>query len=155
MQRTEDEPELASLTNILEQLTMQSSIPTAFGKVPTLLIPIAAVGCGKTTLGKLMSQAFHFGHVQNDDLNGKNKRTIFVERCLNAIALHTNVVYADKNNHKREHRTDLIKGFRQSYPQGQIVVMEWDIQQYAVPDIVAFLESRIRQRYFLSLKYHH
>lgn len=73
-----------------------------------LLVPIATIGCGKTTLALALSILFGFGHVQNDDIIGKKgKIKKFVQKLVEAFK-HQRVVIADKNNHMYSERKDLI-----------------------------------------------
>lgn len=61
-----------------------------------LLVPIATIGCGKTTLASALSLLFGFKHIQNDDIPGKKaKIQKFVSAIVDALTLQ-HVVIADK-----------------------------------------------------------
>lgn len=76
--------------------------------VNILLVPIATIGCGKTTVANALVQLFGWGHVQNDDIVGKGNRPArFVLQITNTMAVNT-VVIADRNNHQKRERQQLI-----------------------------------------------
>lgn len=62
------------------------------------LVPIASIGCGKTTTFKILTHLMpEWGHVQSDDYFRKKLK--FEEECLKALDSHK-VVMVDKNHHK-------------------------------------------------------
>lgn len=72
-----------------------------------LLVPVATIGCGKTTTAQtLVNVAPHvFGSVANDDMpSGASGRRRFFRTGLNELVEH-NVVILDKNNHQYRERT--------------------------------------------------
>lgn len=73
------------------------------------LVPIASIGCGKTTTFKILTNLMpEWGHVQSDDYYKKVLK--FQEACLTALDSHP-VVMIDKNHHKTAVRWDLFNGF--------------------------------------------
>lgn len=76
-----------------------------------VFIPIATIGCGKTTIGRSLANLFDWGHIQNDDLPSKLK-TGLVTECLKQ--LHTrDAVVCDRNNHMKRERNQLFEQFYQ------------------------------------------
>ncbi|GAA5944842.1 tRNA ligase [Sporobolomyces koalae] len=73
----------------------------------TIVVPIAIQGCGKTALGLELKQLFGFGHVQSDDFLVKKPQPHFLRRIKELLETH-DVVYADKNNHQAQHRSDIV-----------------------------------------------
>ncbi|KAI8873009.1 hypothetical protein GQ42DRAFT_160844 [Ramicandelaber brevisporus] len=74
-----------------------------------LLIPVATIACGKSTLGSALSRLFGFGHIQNDNITAKKRPgDKFNDAVWSAFGDH-DVVYADRNNHLRAMRDSLTK----------------------------------------------
>ncbi|EHL01246.1 hypothetical protein M7I_2789 [Glarea lozoyensis 74030] len=71
-----------------------------------ILVPIATLGCGKTTIALALAHLFGWGHVQNDNITGKGRPPRFTREVLNLLADHP-VVFADRNNAQRHERTQL------------------------------------------------
>ncbi|KAF7586072.1 hypothetical protein BBP40_009619 [Aspergillus hancockii] len=73
-----------------------------------ILVPIASLGCGKTTVALALAKLFGWGHVQNDNIpKQKNKPKKFALDITNALGSHP-VVIADRNNHMRRERQQLM-----------------------------------------------
>ncbi|GLA65385.1 hypothetical protein AtubIFM54640_007137 [Aspergillus tubingensis] len=74
-----------------------------------ILVPIASLGCGKTTVALALCKLFGWGQVQNDNIpKQKNKPKKFSLDITNLLAQHP-VVIADRNNHMRRERQQLIE----------------------------------------------
>lgn len=77
-------------------------------KSNVVLVPIASIGCGKTTVARALVKLFDFGHVQNDDIEGqKGRPRKFALAITNALALHKAVI-ADRNNHQQRERKQIF-----------------------------------------------
>lgn len=75
---------------------------TTFGY---FVIPIATIGCGKTTTFKILTELFPtWGHVQNDNLT---KPKDFPVKCLDLLNTLP-VVFIDRNNHMKKERESLF-----------------------------------------------
>jgi len=72
-----------------------------------VLVPIATIGCGKTTVGIALTHLFGWGIVQNDNIQGKNRPTRMVEAVMSLLNEHP-VVIADRNNSERREREQII-----------------------------------------------
>lgn len=73
-----------------------------------VIVPIASLGCGKTTISLALVHLFGWGHIQNDNIpkmKGKPKKFAF--DITEAMATHP-VVIADRNNHQRRERKQLM-----------------------------------------------
>ncbi|KAJ3212540.1 hypothetical protein HK099_007710, partial [Clydaea vesicula] len=140
--RTEDDFSLKDAVTGIESLNV------SYG-APTLLIPTAVIGCGKTTLGKLLNALYGIGHVENDDidLRATKKSEKFCNRVLNAFYFtKSKIVFADKNNHRREHRDLLISAFKKSFPKGKIISLYWDIQKLDKKEVIDVCSERVLNR---------
>ncbi|GAD96648.1 tRNA ligase [Paecilomyces variotii No. 5] len=74
-----------------------------------ILVPIASIGCGKTTLSLALARLFGWGHVQNDNIpKQKNRPKRFAFEVTNELANHPAVI-ADRNNHQRRERKQLME----------------------------------------------
>lgn len=86
------------LSNIIEATTFHYAI-----------VPIASIGCGKTTTFKILSNLMpEWGHVQSDDYFKKALK--FQEASLQALDSHQ-VAMIDKNHHKTAVRAELFRSF--------------------------------------------
>lgn len=74
-----------------------------------IIIPIATVGCGKTTIAKALTHLFPWGHIQNDNIGSKDK-TGLVNSCLKELETK-DLVFCDRNNHMKRERQQLFDQF--------------------------------------------
>lgn len=90
-----------------------------------VLVPIATIGCGKTTVATALVKLFGFGHVQNDNLEGQRGRPQrFAQAITNAMTLHK-VVIADRNNHQRREREQIIDDVSKVVPDARFVALHY------------------------------
>ncbi|KAI0541291.1 RNA ligase-domain-containing protein [Xylaria digitata] len=73
-----------------------------------VLVPIATIGCGKTTVGVALTHLFGWGIVQNDNIQGKGRPARLVQAVMSLLVDHP-VVIADRNNSERREREQIIK----------------------------------------------
>ncbi|KAJ8610040.1 hypothetical protein MRB53_038767 [Persea americana] len=85
-----------------------------------VLVPIATLGCGKTTIAIALTKLFGWGHEQNDNIQGKSNRPArFVKALADSLTKH-NVVIADRNNHQKRERTQLIADLDKVIPDAKV-----------------------------------
>ena len=90
-----------------------------------VLVPIASIGCGKTTVALALSHLFGWGHVQNDNITvTKGKPRQFATQVCNALAAHPAVV-ADRNNHQKRERKQLMEDVRTIIPEARFVALHY------------------------------
>lgn len=90
-----------------------------------LLIPIATIGCGKTTVAAALVKLFGWGHVQNDNIQGKGNRPgRFAHQVVNQMAVHS-VVIADRNNHQKRERAQIIEDVAKIIPETKFVAIHY------------------------------
>ena len=97
-----------------------------------VLVPVATIGCGKTTVAIALTKLFGWGHFQNDNIQGpKNRAPRFAQAVVNELAGHP-VVIADRNNHQKREREQLIKDVSQIVPSATFVALHYvhDRTQY-------------------------
>ena len=90
-----------------------------------VLVPIATIGCGKTTVANALVKLFGFGHIQNDNIEGqKGKPARFAMQVTNNMA-GNKVVIADRNNHQRRERKQIIEDVVKVVPNTRFVALEY------------------------------
>ena len=73
-----------------------------------VLVPVATLGCGKTTIAYALASLFGWGHVQNDNIGGRQRRPQkFAVEITNSLMTHPAVI-ADRNNHQMRERDQII-----------------------------------------------
>lgn len=76
-----------------------------------LIFPISVIGCGKTTTAVTLTDLFPnaWGHIQNDDIHGKDK-SMLMKKSLELLA-NENIkcVFVDRNNHQFRERQQLFE----------------------------------------------
>jgi tRNA ligase len=111
-----------------------------------VLVPIATIGCGKTTVGKALCHLFGWGQYQNDDIQGPKQRAArYVQALLNELALHP-VVFADRNNHQRRERDQLIKDISNIVPKATFVALHYVHEPARLEQIRMGLRERVLNR---------
>ncbi|KAI9341363.1 hypothetical protein BDR26DRAFT_860305 [Obelidium mucronatum] len=118
-----------------------SALPLVEFPTRILILPIAIVGQGKTTLGSALMSQYHqeIAHIQSDS---HQKKPAFLKAVMAALS-NKNVVYVDRNNHLDIHRTEVSKMFKSKYPGGRILALEWDVK--------GVLEIELRGEHHLKL----
>ncbi|KAI7824201.1 RNA ligase-domain-containing protein [Kickxella alabastrina] len=111
-----------------------------------LIMPVATIGCGKTTLSLALSKLFGCGHVQSDDIRRrKNLGLAFNEAMLKLFGTH-DVVIADRNNHTTMMRESLTNAVRMEFPGCQIVALYWSHENASKEDILQTTVERVISR---------
>ncbi len=99
------------------------SAPVVFKDV--VLVPVASIGCGKTTVAIALVKLFGWGHVQNDDIQGKRGRPErFASEVCSALAAHSAVI-ADRNNHQKRERKQIIEDVSRLVPGARLVALQY------------------------------
>ncbi|TCD71017.1 hypothetical protein EIP91_000515 [Steccherinum ochraceum] len=93
-----------------------------FGK--TIIVPVAIPGVGKTSLAVALKFLFGFGHTQSDDIQVRKAAPVFIKNVVGLLDSH-DVVIADKNNHLRQHRTQLRDATKTMSPSVRLVALNW------------------------------
>lgn len=90
-----------------------------------ILVPIATIGCGKTTVALALCKLFNWGHVQNDNITGKGRPPRFVRFICEELQKYP-VVIADRNNHQMRERKQLIDDLSKTVPNAKFVAIYYD-----------------------------
>ncbi|PYI03311.1 tRNA ligase [Aspergillus sclerotiicarbonarius CBS 121057] len=90
-----------------------------------ILVPVASLGCGKTTVALALSKLFGWGQVQNDNIpKQKSKPKKFALDITNLLGQHP-VVIADRNNHMRRERQQLIEDVSVVISRARFVALQY------------------------------
>ncbi|KAF3766722.1 tRNA ligase [Cryphonectria parasitica EP155] len=89
-----------------------------------ILIPIATIGCGKTTIAVALSKLFGFGHVQNDNITGTKRPPRFTKAVLEQLEDHKAVV-ADRNNAQKHERKQIITDVKAQHAVARMVALNF------------------------------
>lgn len=105
-----------------EEMLGDRAKPDVTGDV--ILVPIATIGCGKTTVAVALSKLFGYGHVQNDNITGSKRPPRFTKAVLDQLGEHK-VVTADRNNALRHERKQLITDVKMQHARARLVALNF------------------------------
>jgi tRNA ligase len=110
-----------------------------------ILVPIATIGCGKTTIALSLVHLFGWGHVQNDNITGKGRPPRFTRGILKLLEDHP-VVFADRNNAQRHERTQLIGDVKLAHPHVKLVALNFVHTPESLENIREITQARVLKR---------
>jgi tRNA ligase len=113
-----------------------------------VLVPVASIGCGKTTVALALVKLFDWGHVQNDNIQGKgNRPRRFATEITNSLAAY-NVMIADRNNHQKRERKQLFDDIIPVVPDAKFVALHYvhEPKQQLLPSIREITRKRVLER---------
>jgi tRNA ligase len=111
-----------------------------------VLVPIATIGCGKTTVANALVKLFNFGHFQNDNVQGGgNRANRFAMAITNLLADHR-VVIADRNNHQKRERLQIINDINRVVPDARFVALHYVHNRRDMNKIAKVTRGRVFDR---------
>lgn len=113
-----------------------------------VLVTIASLGCGKTTVALALTKLFGWGHVQNDNIpKQKNKPKKFAFDITNQLVEHP-VVIADRNNHQMRERKQLFDDVLPVLPDSRFVALHYvhEPKSQLIPSIREVTRKRVLER---------
>ena len=113
-----------------------------------VLVPIATIGCGKTTVATALVKLFDYGHVQNDNIEGqKGRPQRFAIQVTNLMAAHK-LVIADRNNHQKRERAQIIDDVMKVVPNAKFIAMQYvhDPKSQLLDEIRKVTRERVLER---------
>ncbi|KAJ5880719.1 uncharacterized protein N7473_011772 [Penicillium subrubescens] len=132
-----------------EIIAMEEANDKVNGATNNIIIaPIASLGCGKTTIALALVHLFGWGHVQNDNIpKQKGKPKQFAFEITQAMAMHP-VVIADRNNHQRRERKQLMEDIFPVIAETQFVALHYVHEPKAelLPAIQEVTRKRVLER---------
>jgi len=118
--------------------------PEVTGNV--ILVPIATIGCGKTTVGQALARLLDWGHIQNDNITGKGKKPPrFTKMVLDQLKDHK-AVLADRNNAARHERKQIITDVKLQNGNARLVALHFKHDRDNLEDIRRVTRDRVVER---------
>lgn len=113
----------------------------------TVIIPVATIGCGKTTVSVALSKLFGWGHVSSDDFHHYRKTSgqQFMKAVVKTLKDHT-VVIADRNNHEFSHRQRIMETVKAVYPKTRFVALYWSHEETPINTVRDIEIERVKNR---------
>ncbi|KAJ4372873.1 tRNA ligase [Neocucurbitaria cava] len=111
-----------------------------------VLVPIATIGCGKTTLGLALVKLFGWGHFQNDNVPGKKNRGQIFADTISSLLVTNPVVIADRNNHQKRERDQIITDISRTVPDARFVALHYVHDRSNYDNIRAATQKRVLDR---------
>nr|POF08125.1 trna ligase 1 [Quercus suber] len=119
-------------SDIIRQEALEGQVESDDVTSDVVLVPVATIGCGKTTVALALCKLFGWGHVQNDNITvKKGKPQAFATACVSCLA-NDSAMIADRNNHQRREREQLISDVLKIVPHARFVALHYvhDRAQY-------------------------
>lgn len=110
-----------------------------------ILVPIATIGCGKTTIAIALQRLFGWGHVQNDNITGKGRPPRFTKEVLTQLG-SAPVVVADRNNAQKHERKQIIEDVKQAHMTARLVALNFVHTPAAIDQIRKVTQNRVFAR---------
>jgi tRNA ligase len=113
-----------------------------------ILVPIATIGCGKTTVAVALTRLFGWAHVQNDNITGKANRPKQFAQLITGKLLEHPVCIADRNNHQKRERTQLFDDITPVIPSAKFIALHYvhDPKDEMLPEIRRATRRRVLDR---------
>ncbi|KAH9870820.1 hypothetical protein IAQ61_006299 [Plenodomus lingam] len=90
-----------------------------------VLVPVATIGCGKTTLALALVKLFGWGHYQNDNVKAKKGRGQIFADTISSLLVTNPVVIADRNNHQKRERDQIMADISRTVPDARYVALHY------------------------------
>ncbi|RMZ69216.1 hypothetical protein GMOD_00003153 [Pyrenophora seminiperda CCB06] len=90
-----------------------------------VLVPVATIGCGKTTVALALTKLFGWGHFQNDNVQTKKGRGQVFASTISSLLVTNPVVIADRNNHQKRERDQLITDISKDLRDARFVALQY------------------------------
>lgn len=113
-----------------------------------VLVTVASIGCGKTTVAVSLTKLFGWGHFQNDNIQGtKNRPKRFAQGVVRALSKYP-VVISDRNNHQKRERKQIIEDVQQFVPKATFVALHYvhEPKRELADKIRSVTQSRVFER---------
>jgi tRNA ligase len=111
-----------------------------------VLVPIATIGCGKTTLGLALVKLFGWGHYQNDNVKVKKGRPQVFAETVASMLITNRVVIADRNNHQKRERDQLLGDISKLNKETRFVALHYEHERNNYDNIRRATRDRVLSR---------
>nr|POE49283.1 trna ligase 1 [Quercus suber] len=133
-------------SDIIRQEALQGEVASDDVTREVVLVPVATIGCGKTTVALALCKLFGWGHVQNDNITvKKGKPQAFATACVSCLATD-NAMIADRNNHQRREREQLITDVSKIVPHARFVALHYVHDRAKYDQIRQVTQGRVLDR---------
>lgn len=133
-------------SDIIRQEAIEGETADGDATQDIVLVPVATIGCGKTTVALALCKLFGWGHVQNDNITVRGKKPqAFATACAKELETQAAMV-ADRNNHQRRERKQLIEDVSKVVPRARFVCMHYAHDRDDYENIRHALRERVLQR---------
>ncbi|KAJ4353195.1 tRNA ligase [Didymosphaeria variabile] len=131
---------------IIRQELQKGQVENQQVKNNIVLVPIATIGCGKTTLALALVKLFGWGHFQNDNVKAKKGRGQVFADTLSSLLVTNPVVIADRNNHQKRERDQLINDVLKTAKEARFVALHYVHDRTNYDDIRRATRGRVLAR---------
>ncbi|KAH9865332.1 hypothetical protein J1614_008915 [Plenodomus biglobosus] len=111
--------------DIIRQEIERGPIESKKARNNIVLVPIATIGCGKTTLALALVKLFGWGHYQNDNVKAKKGRGQIFADTISSLLVTNPVVIADRNNHQKRERDQIMTDISRNVPDARYVALHY------------------------------
>lgn len=133
-------------SDIIRQEEQEGEVANDAVTKDVILVPVATIGCGKTTVALALCKLFGWGHVQNDNITvKKGKPLAFANACTRSLEEHPAMI-ADRNNHQRRERKQLIGDVAKILPNARFVCLQYVHDRSNYDNIRAATRDRVLSR---------
>ncbi|KAJ4296367.1 tRNA ligase [Kalmusia sp. IMI 367209] len=131
---------------IIRQELQNGEVENQQVKNNIVLVPIATIGCGKTTLALALVKLFGWGHFQNDNVKAKKGRGQVFADTISSLLITNPVVIADRNNHQKRERDQLITDVSKIAREARFVALHYVHDRTNYDDIRKATRGRVLAR---------
>jgi tRNA ligase len=110
---------------IIQQELQNGAVESRNAVRNIVLAPIATIGCGKTTVALALVKLFGWAHFQNDNVKAKKGRGQIFADTISNLLITNPVVIADRNNHQKRERDQLITDISRTVPEARFVALHY------------------------------
>jgi len=110
---------------IIQQELANGAVESRKADRNIVLVPVATIGCGKTTLALALVKLFGWGHFQNDNVKAKKGRGQIFADTISSLLVTNPVVIADRNNHQKRERDQIITDISRTVPDARFVALHY------------------------------
>ncbi|RFU36014.1 hypothetical protein B7463_g403, partial [Scytalidium lignicola] len=110
-----------------------------------ILVPIATIGCGKTTIAVALQHLFDWGLVQNDNITGKGRPPRFTNEVLKQLEQKP-VVFADRNNAMKHERQQILRDVHSTHRHVRLVALNFVHHPENLENIRRVTQERVFSR---------
>jgi tRNA ligase len=111
-----------------------------------VLVPVATIGCGKSTIAYALKTMFGWGHIQSDNIRSKKTKPAAFAQAIEKAFDESPVVFADRNNHQKHEREQLFRDIKLDGV--RFVVLNYVHYSPEDPELVKKIRDVTRSRVF-------